>query len=298
MTTTVSVVFLGTGASLPSPERNVSAAVLCSDRHLYLLDCGEGTQQRLMSAGLSPTRISSVFISHLHGDHLFGLAGYLTSQQLLQRQELLNIYGPPGLQHYIRCMQQVAGYDLNYPVEIIEIDPGTPDRFMVNEFTVQTAGLEHKVPVIGYRFEEAEKPGKFDPEKAHALGVEPGPDRARLQGGHPVKRGSRTVYPDDVLGPPIPGRIITYCTDTRPCDAAVELARNSDLLIHESTFSDEFQERARFTQHSTAREAAQIARSAGALRLALYHISMRFHKNSDVLLAQAGSEFASCFIPK
>ena len=295
--TNVSVVFLGTGAALPSPERGVSALALCTDSNIYLLDCGEGTQLRLLKAGLSPAKVTAVFISHLHGDHMFGLPGYITSQQLLQRRHPLRIYGPHGIKRYIRSMQQIAGFTLNYPVEVIEIDPMHQYTFNENCWTVKTAGLVHNVPVIGFRFSEAEKPGKFDPEKAQAFGIEPGPDRKRLQDGHPVKRKNRTIYPYHVLGPSIPGRIISYCTDTRPCDASLELAMNSDLLIHESTFSDEFHQRARDTFHSTAREAAEIARRAGARCLALYHISMRFHKNSDILLDEARDEFESCFIP-
>ena len=253
---------------------------------------------RLMRAGLSPTKISHIFISHLHGDHIFGLPGYLTSQQMLSRQKPLTIVGPEGLRKLLITIQEVSGYQLDYSLNIIEISSDDWE-FATDSFQVVAQQLDHRTTCYGFRFTEPAKPGRFNSEKAEELGIPHGPDRSRLQQGQSIQLpNGRIVRPEEVLGPPRPGRIITYCTDTRPCAAGIALARNCDVLIHDSTFSDEHSDRASETFHSTARQAAEVAAAAQARLLVLWHISARINEDQEEdILAEARQVFSATILP-
>jgi len=290
--------FLGTGASVPSKYRGFSSLVLNRDEQLILFDCGEATQMRLQQAGIKPFRISAIMISHLHGDHLFGLPGLMASMQMAERQSLLRIYGPVGIRAFLSGLEKTVYFKMNYPVKIIEI-PATGDSFLIDDWQVTALPLTHKIPCMGFRFQEPEKAGAFDAEKADKLGVPQGPERAALKRGETIHVGDQKIVPEQLVGQPIPGRIFAYCTDTRPCENSRTLAQNADLLVHDSTFTNEFQEQAELTTHSTAQEAAFVARTAGAHKLALYHISIRLHGAQEKILIQEALEiFENTLLPQ
>jgi ribonuclease Z len=299
MSDRLTLVLLGTGASAPSPLRGLPGVAVVRDASIILIDCGEGTQMRLSEAKLSPNRIETILISHLHGDHIYGLPGFLSSQQLMRREKRLRLIGPPGLESFVQCVQTHTATPLHYPLEIEEIDPGEATPLDLNPFQLTVGALEHSVTCLGFRLSESSKPGPFDVDKANTLGIPPGPLRGQLQQGESVtlEDGTR-VTPDEILGPEIPGRQIAYCSDTRPCDRTVELARGCDCLLHDSTFDDTHRDRAIETGHSTAAEAARIALQAGVRSLYLYHISNRIVSDTETsLLQQARAIFPDSYLP-
>ncbi len=291
MADVIELTFLGTGASVPSAKRGLPALVVSREGEAVLLDCGEATQFRISQADLHPSRNRTILISHLHGDHFFGLPGFLSSQQMADRQSPLMLAGPPGLKDFFSCLKNVSHFNVHFPLDIIELDGNEHEPLHSSGFKITARPLEHRVPCLGYRLEESPKPGVFDADKAEALGLPHGPIRGRLQKGKAVEWRGRTISPEELIGPERPGRVIAYCTDTRPCDNAVKLAEHADVLIHDSTFNDAFAERARHTFHSTAREAAKVAQNAGARQLVLWHISTRLLYHDKELLDQARDVF-------
>lgn len=290
--------FLGTGASVPSLKRGLPAAVIIKDQTIILLDCGEGTQLKLLQAGISAAKIRYIFLSHLHGDHLFGLPGFLTSQQMFQRIHPLTLFAPFGIGSFMDCLMQTTGFNPYFPFKIVELPADESGALNFKDFDMSYQPLDHKSPCLGYHFREHDKPGKFNAEHAEELGIPHGPERTRLQNGETVKlEDGRFVKPEQVMESPIPGRTITYCTDTRPCDATVELARDSQILIHDATFTESHKDRAFPTGHSTASQAAMIAKKANVERLYLWHLSMRLDKQGEEQsLSQARSVFPESFI--
>ena len=284
------VVFLGTGAAIPSLRRGLPSLAILREGEIFLCDCGEGTQLRLLQAGLPPSRVSTIFVSHLHGDHIFGLPGFLTTQQMTNRTAPLTIVGPVGLNRYLTALRRVTEFTIDYPLRVIELEAEKRHTLRISALRIRTAPLHHRMPCIGYRFEEAPRPGKFDVTRAEELGIPSGPLRGELVRGRTIRIDGRTIRPEQVVGRPIPGRVIAFCADTRPCEAATELAENADVLIHDSTFSDEHEDKARETFHSTAREAAHVARQANAHRLILYHISTRNDEEGEKKLLRQARE--------
>lgn len=278
----VRIVFLGTSAGMPSRSRNVASVAVVMDGHVLLFDCGEGTQQQLMRAEqVRSGGIEAIFITHLHGDHLFGLPGLLSSLGLGGRRDPLTVYGPRGLAAYLKS---IPYFGMAYELTVIEIEAGEVRRG--DGYRVHAAPVVHHAPCFAYRVDEDERPGKFDADKARALGVPPGPAFGALQRGEDVD-GVRSA---DVVGPSRPGRSVVYCTDTRPCDSAVVLSRGANVLIHESTYDATLSAEAKARDHSTAAEAATIARDADVERLILTHISPRY-ETSDVLVSEARAVF-------
>ncbi len=287
------VVFLGTSGSMPTPRRGSSGVVVGVGRSLYMFDCGEGTQRQMVRAGVGFRRRMSIFLSHLHGDHVLGLPGLLQSMSLLGRERRLDVYGPAGTVDYVRAFSETLGGP-SFPVIIHEImEPGTV--YSDEKLEVAAVRSSHRVESWSYGLFEKPRPGRFHPDKAKALGVPEGRLWHRLQHGEPVTVDGRTIQPMEVTDPPRPGRRIVYSGDTRPYPGMIELARGADLLIHEATFSQELQERAAEDGHSTAREAAEVAREAGAKRLALVHISSRYY-DPEVLLEEARQVFGDVFV--
>ncbi len=283
------IVILGSGASLPTLQRQASAVAVQYEGDLHLLDCGEGTQLQWRRAGLRFGRLRSVHVTHLHGDHVNGLVGLLQTLSLSGRQEPLAVVGPPGLAAYLRAIRRTQRVGFAYRVEVTEAGAGT--TWAGAGYTIECAELEHGVRTLGFRVREQDRPGRFDVQAARAAGLEPGPVYGRLQAGESVRAPDGTeVRPEQVLGPPRPGRRLAYCVDTRPCAAAVELARRADLFVCEATFAGELEAEARARGHCTARQAARMAHEAGARRLLLTHVSARYH---DVrpLLQEAREEF-------
>jgi ribonuclease Z len=298
MTDQLKIVFLGTGAAVPSITRGLPALAIIRENKCILCDCGEGTQLKIQHAGLSPSKIHTICISHMHGDHIFGLPGFITSQQLFGRTAPLTIYGPPGISNYLKTIAEIAKYKIEFPLSVVELDPDNASFFQVDEFSVTSKNLDHSSVCLGYRFEESPRPGKFDSIKADELGVPQGPLRSQLQKGEDIKIDDRQIRSSELVGPSVPGRIITYCTDTRPCETTRELAQDCDLLIHDSTFSDAWADKADPTFHTTSRNAAKMARTANARQLALWHLSIRVHGEEEAaLLAQAQEEFPNTVLP-
>ena len=291
------IIPLGTSSGKPTLRRNVSALAVVAEGEWWLFDCGEGTQTQIARAGISPQKLTGVFISHLHGDHFNGLPGLLSTMSLDQREKELTLVGPTGIDEYLKLLAKLKICHVNYPLRLREFDAqyfAGVEQEMVYEsarFTVTTRPLDHRIFALGYRLEEKTKPGRFNLECAKALGIPPGPLYSRLQSGHPVTlEDGRVIHPSEVLGPPRPGKVVSYCLDTRPCANAVKLSENADWLIHEATFTEELIEESNHFGHSTAIQAAEIAIEAKARRLLITHFSSRF-PDIRLLLEEARSVF-------
>jgi ribonuclease Z len=265
----LSLFFAGTGASTPAAQRGLPAVLVRRGGDRMLFDCGEGTQRQLVrSVGL--VDMDSVFITHFHADHWLGLPGMLKSLALRERDQALTVYGPRGLADLMRVMRIVYGR-LPFELSIVELDAAQAverDGYRITPVPVQHGNRE----AYGYVLVEDERPGEFDPQAAERLGVSPGPDFGRLQSGQTVDG----VTPQEVMGSPREGRKLVLSGDTAPCEALAVAAHQADVLVHEATFIDEEADRARETFHSTARQAAELARDAEARLLALTHISSRY----------------------
>ena len=261
------VVFLGTAGSAPTAGRGLPALLVRRGGERLLFDCGEGTQRQLLrSIGL--VEIDEVFITHFHADHFLGLPGMLKTFALRGREHPLTVYGPPGLRALFEVLSALVGRT-SFELNLVELSPN--DEVRRDDYRVAAFEVRHRVTAYGYALIEDERPGHFDVARARELGVPEGPDWGRLQHGEAVG----DVKPEDVLGPPRPGRKLVFSGDTAPSEMTRVVAHRADLLIHEATFSDEEADRARETAHTTAREAATIARDAEVQLLALTHLSPR-----------------------
>ncbi|WP_421379428.1 ribonuclease Z [Bacillus salacetis] len=272
------LLFLGTGAGVPAKSRNVTsiALKLLEERGaVWLFDCGEATQHQILHTSLKPRKIEKVFITHLHGDHIFGLPGFLGSRSFQGGETELTVYGPPGIREFIEVSLSISGTHLLYPLHIEEVEEGMV--FEDEQFSVEARMLDHALPCYGYRIVEKDKPGVLQADKLKELGIKPGPIFKKLKEGETVTLDDgRVVDGQDFLGPPIKGRIVTILGDTRPSPEAVKLAESADALIHEATFSKEQEKMAHDYFHSTTQQAAETAAAANAKRLFLTHISSRF----------------------
>lgn len=280
------VIPLGTSSATPTRERHLSSTALLRAGRILLFDCGEGTQFRLIDAGLSISRVDAIFITHLHGDHFFGLPGLLTSMSLNRRHDPMTIVGPRGLATILQAIPGVGEPDLSFPVDFVEFeeDFGKMRVMETLEFVVEARPIEHRIPAAGFRFEERPQPGNLDADRARALGVTDFRDFRRLKSGQDVSLpDGRVVQADDVVGPPKPGISFAYIFDSRPCEAAAILGRNADLMFHDATFTSAHAERAVTTGHSTAAEAARVATQAGAHKLLLGHFSARYRDTSPLV---------------
>jgi ribonuclease Z len=284
----MSLFFAGTGGSVPSARRGLPAILIRRGGDTILIDCGEGTQRQLIkSVGLLD--LDSVWITHFHADHWLGLPGMLKSFGLRERVRPLSVYGPLGLANLMEQTRFVYGR-LPYELNIVELDPA--ESVQGDGYAIAAIPVKHKGEAYGYALIEDPRPGHLDPDLAARLGVEPGPDFGRLQRGEAV--GS--VSPDQVLGPPRPGRKIVISGDTSPCESLIVAAHESDVLVHEATFAEDETDRARLTSHSTARQAAEVAREAEVRMLALTHISSRYPGGE--LCEQARELFAQTEAPR
>ena len=274
------IIFLGTTAGVPTAERGHSAIAIKYQDETLLFDCGEGAQRQLIKAKISFMKIAKILISHLHADHFLGLPGLIQSMSFLGREKTLTIYGPEGTESVVESLLKLGYYTLKFPVETKELRPG--EIIECNNYKIFTQSTQHTVPTIAYAFQENQRPGKFDVEKALGLGIKPGPMFRKLQLGHSVQtKDGKTIKSEEVLGPPRRGRKIIYSSDTRPLLSIVDFAREADVLIHEATFADDLNERASETGHSTFGEAIEIAKQAQVKYLILTHISPRY-ENEDI----------------
>lgn len=276
---TTDIIPLGTASAVPTGGRHLSALAVERKGRILLFDCGEGTQYRLMDAGLSRTRVDAIFVTHLHGDHCYGLPGLLSTLALQQRTEPVTLVVPEGGRAMLAAMPGIAIDDLPFSLHSTEVAPSFTEAevYATDELTVEARPLDHGDFAMGFRLEERTRPGRLDPERAQELGVPEGPAFGRLKAGEPVTvDDGTTVRPEQVLGPPRPGVSLAYVTDTRPCEGGRALADDVDLLYHDATFTDALHARAVETGHSTAREAAEVARDADVGRLLLGHVSARY----------------------
>ena len=281
--------FLGTSAAQPTIGRNLTGLAIRRERELFLLDCGEGTQRQMIRYGTG-FDVAAIFFTHFHADHYLGLLGFLRTLHMQGREAPLALYGPAPARSLLDRALHLGFEDYLFPVTITELEGGA--KVQLDGAVVEALPVEHGMPALGYALREAERPGTFHPDRAAALGVPEGPLFGKLQHGEPVTLGSgRRVDPGEVLGPPRPGRKLVLSGDTRPCEAVRHAARGADLLVHESTFEARDLARAKETSHSTAREAASLARSAGVRRLALTHFSSRYEERLQQLGEEARAEF-------
>ena len=288
------VVFLGTAGSMPTARRGPSATLIRRGGERLLVDCGEGTQRQLLRSDIGLVDLEEIFLTHFHADHFLGLPGMLKTFALRGREVPLTVYGPRGLRQLYESLGRVIGR-LTYEVGTVELaaDASLPR----DGYVLRTFAARHGRDAIGYALVEDERPGRFDVEAADALGVPFGRERGALQRGDAVTLADgRTVSPHQVLGETRPGRTIVLTGDTAPSDLVAEVAAGADLLVHEATFCEDEAERARETEHSTALEAARVARDAGVRLLALTHLSSRYG-GGDVE-REARTVFADTVVPR
>ena len=275
--------FLGTAGSWPTKERSASAIALDVERELVLFDCGEGTQRQFFQSSASFMRVRRIFLTHFHGDHFLGLPGLIQSMCLNHREEPLDIYGPPDAQEMVGRALRMGYFQLRFPVEVHPLSAGATVE--LDGYRVTSAAAEHPVPALAYRLEEVGKRGRFDGARARELGLH-GSDFARLEAGETVRVGDRLVRPEEVIGPPRPGRSVVYSGDSAPAASIIRLAEKATVLIHEATAAAELEKEANAWGHSSARQAAECARTAGVGALFLTHFSARY-KELEPLEAEA-----------
>jgi ribonuclease Z len=289
------LVFLGTSGSMPTAQRAPAALLVRRGGDKLLFDCAEGTQRQLLRSSVGLVELHDVFLTHFHADHVLGLPGMLKTFALRGRDDVgLTVYGPPGLKELFARLKPFLGR-LPYPLKTIELGAGA--ELERGEYRIETFALDHGVAAIGYTLVEHERPGRFDVDAADALGVPPGRERGILQGGEAITLADgRVLTPDAVLGPGRPGRKVVLTGDTAPSPGVVQVAHKADLLVHEATFSTEEKERARETLHSTAAEAAEVARLAEVRLLALTHVSSRYF--GPELAREAREIFPETVVPR
>jgi ribonuclease Z len=269
------IVFLGVGGGVPSLWRALPALAVTLDGRILLWDCGEGTQMQLQKAGLSLQRITEIYISHLHGDHVLGLPGLLSSMTLLRRSKPLVIFGPQPVKTLVDATLQLTQVEPEFELETREVEAGIVFRHQ--NYAMEALPAIHSVPSLSFILRIADAPGHFDPSKARRLGVPQGPLWKQLQQGQAVKTArGRMVTPSEVLGPPQKGVVIAYSGDTAPNPDFAVAAHGASLLIHDATFAQVHATKAAEYLHSTAAQAAEIAKLAEAKQLALVHISPRY----------------------
>jgi ribonuclease Z len=285
----LSIFFAGTGGSVPSPRRGLPAILIRRGGDRLLFDCGEGTQRQLVrSVGL--TDVDSVFITHFHADHWLGLPGMLKSFALRERDQPLNVYGPRGLKQLMGAMRIVYGR-MPYELSFVELQPA--EAVQRDGYAITAIPVSHRgAACFGYALVEEPRPGHLDARLAQELGVKPGPDFGRLQRGETVNG----VTPGQVMGPTREGRKVVFSGDTEPCEALAIAAHQADVLVHEATFAEVETERARQTAHSTARQAARLARDSEVRMLALTHMSSRYTDRE--LGEEARAVFAATETPR
>ena len=288
------IVFLGTGGSFPSPQRGVSSVALKTHGEVLLFDCGEGTQRQMMRSSLSFMGITKIFITHFHGDHYLGLAGLLQTMALNGRTKDLEIFGPKGTEQLVTIIERISYYSRTYDLVLHEMRENQKEHF--EGYSVTAIRLDHSIPTLGYLFEEDDRPGKFDVNAARLLGIPPGPLYAKLQAGEDIVWNESVVEPAMVMGPPRPGRKIAIAMDTKPIMGLPERIKGFDILIHEATADRTLESKANKFGHSTAAQAATIAKEADVKRLFLIHISPRY-RDPRPLIEESKDIFEHTYLP-
>lgn len=293
---TLQLTFLGTSSGVPTRSRNVSSIALRLPQRgeVWLFDCGEGTQHQLLRSEVKISQIRRIFITHMHGDHIFGLMGLLASCGMAGNPTQIDLYGPPELEDYLKACQRYSQTHFSYPIQVHGVQPG--QVYADDEFTVSCLPLTHKVTAFGYRIQECDRPGRFDVKKATVAGIPPGPLYGELKQGKKIKLpDGRTFKGSDFCGSTETGRVLAYCTDTIFCENAVTLAQQADVVIHESTFAHQDAEMAFQRLHSTSTMAAQVALAAEAKLLFLTHFSPRYAPGNPIELHHLTEEARAIF---
>ena len=289
------IVFLGTGGTYPSKLRNVTSIAVQLPGEVVMFDCGEGTQRQLMHSTVSFMKIKKIFISHLHADHFLGLPGLIQSMSLNGREEDLHIYGPKGTTGNVESMLALGYFKSGFTV--VSTDIGSGKELDFGGYMIKAVQAEHSIPSLAFSLEEKPRPGRFDLDKAKALGIPEGPLFRRLQGGRKVSVGGKRITPSMVLGRPRAGRKIVYSGDTKPSERVIRLARKADVLIHDCTLDSSHGGIARDFGHSTAAEAAWVAKKAKVGMLFLVHVSPRY-EDVGILEREARSVFKNSQVAK
>ena len=286
------VVFLGTGGSVPTARRATACVLARLGGDRLLFDCGEGSQRQMQrSTGL--VQVDEIYVTHFHADHYLGIPGLLKTYDLTDRQAPLRVIGPPGLGDLFSSLRRIFGR-ISYELELVELGEGEAMRRAGYE--VRAFPVEHRMRAYGYAVVEDERPGHLNAERAAELGISHGPDLGRLQRGEEVVADGDTVRPEQVMGEPRAGRKFVITGDTAPAEMTRLAAHEAQLLVHDASFADEEATRAAETGHSTARQAAELAREAGVEMLALVHASTRYDVRD--LLAEAREVMPSAIAPR
>jgi ribonuclease Z len=264
------LLFLGTSAGVPSREKATSCIAVRNGSDIILMDCGEGSQRQMMISPFSFMKIRAILITHLHGDHVFGLPGLLQTMSLSGRKDPVTVYGPKGIKNCVEVFMSATEGDTVYPLEVEEVSGG--EIIEVGNSTISVYSTEHGIPSVGYVVKEKDRPGKLDREKALSLGIKDGPEMAKLKNGETVNG----VSPEQVVGQPVKGVSISYTGDTMPCQSVVDGSKDVTVLIHECTYMSPETELSKEHLHSTTLQAALEAKECGADYLILTHVSHRY----------------------
>lgn len=287
------IVFLGTGGTYPSKMRNVTSIAIQLTGEVMMFDCGEGTQRQLMRSSVSFMKIKKIFISHLHADHFLGIPGLIQSMSLNGREDPLVIFGPRGIKKNVESMLGLGYFKSGFDVAAEELSSGALLDF--GTYSVKCVDAEHSIPSLAYCIQEKPRPGRFDVKKAARLSIPEGPLFRRLQEGRAVRLGGRRIDPGQVLGPKRPGRKVVYSGDTKPSKEIARMARNADVLIHDCTLDSGHGKLASDFGHSTAAEAAMVAKAAHARMLFLVHVSPRY-ESPEILEKEAKKIFKDSIV--
>lgn len=292
----LSLTFLGTSAARPTVERSVTSFVVSRDGETLMFDCGEGTQRQMMRYGVSFS-LAEIFFTHFHADHYLGVIGLVRTLALQGRTEPMCFYGPRGAKRVLSAAMNLGVERTTFDVDIHEVKPGEVLRR--KEYDLEVLRVDHGGGAVGYALREHERLGRFDPERARELGIPEGPLWGRIHRGEPIESSAgRVIRPEELVGPPRPGRLVVLSGDTRPCESVVTAAEGADLLVHDATFGNDEKDRALETQHSTASEAAQVARAAQVKKLVLTHFSARYSTSATLLAEEAKAVFRDVIVAK
>jgi len=278
------LVFLGTAGAQPTEERSLSCICIEKEGEILMFDAGEGAQISYLKSGLGWNKRMKIFVTHLHGDHCIGILGLLQTMTLQHRAEVVEIYGPDGIEEFIASNIKILKFGLSFPVMITSVG----EEKIVDEetYSIYVCKADHSILTFSYLFQEKDKPGRFFPEKAKKLGIPEGNLWSQLQKGHAIQVDNMTINPSQVLGEKRPGKKIGISGDTRPTKKLEGFFKNCDYLVFDSTFLDELKDKAVETHHSTAKEAASLAKNANVSNLILTHFSARY-KDESVLENEA-----------